>query len=375
MVNLRHKFHMNPELAFNEIETSKTVANELEKLDIQVKTNIAQTGVMGLMNGKYPGRTVLLRADMDALPISEDVPIEFKSKIDGIMHACGHDGHTAALLGTAMILNDLKDKLHGNIKFVFQPAEEGEGGAKLMIDEGILENPKVDAAFACHLWGDVLEGHIEIKQGAIMASSDDFKFKVLGKGGHGSTPHLCIDPINIAIQVITNIQMFISRRVNPIKPVVVSFCSIHGGRGINSIPDEVEVMGTIRTFDNKTRDFSINAIKSILKSVTESEGAGYEFNYISFAPPVINDYFMTDMVIKSATEILGEDKILNKLEPNMGAEDFAFFSNSIPSALFLVGIMKEKEIIAHSSNFNWDDKNLKTSAKCLAQVAVNFLES
>lgn len=312
---------------------------------------------------------------MDALPIKEEINLEYKSKVDGVMHACGHDGHTAALLGTAMILNELKDKLKGNVKLIFQPAEEGDGGAKIMIEEGVLENPKVDAAFACHLWGEVKEGCIKLKNGPIMASSDDFKFKILGKGGHGATPHLCIDPINIAIQVISNIQIFVNRKINPLEPVVLSFCSIHGGEGINSIPDEVEVTGTIRTFDNDTRDFIIKAFEDILRTVTESQGAKYIFQCESFAPPVINDYHMTELVKMSACQILGKDKVLEAKEPDMGAEDFAFFSNSVPSALFFVGIMKEKKIIHHNGNFAWNDENLLTACQCLSQIVVNFLNS
>lgn len=372
---LRHQFHMYPELAFEEYETSKTVVHELKNLGLETQEKIAGTGVTGLLRGKYPGKTVLLRADMDALPIQEEVEVDYKSRIPGVMHACGHDGHTAALLGTAMILSKLKDYLHGNVKFLFQPAEEGAGGAKPMIEEGVLENPTVDAAFACHVSGDIPEGHILVKKGPHMASCDDFTIKIIGKGGHGASPHLCIDPINIAMKVMSNIQTFFDRKINPINPYVISFCSINGGKGFNIIPDEVVIKGTLRTLDNKLRMWILEKIEEITASVTKSHDANYSFSYLSFAPPLINDEKMTSLVIDASSKVLGGDKILEGNKPDMGSEDFAFFSNHVPSSMFLVGIKKDKEIIAHNSKFQWDDINLLTAVKCLSQVAIDYLNN
>lgn len=374
MKKLRRYFHMYPELGFNEFNTSKIIEEELRNLNIIDINKLAQTGVTALIKGKYPGKTILLRADMDALPINEEVDIEYKSKKLGVMHACGHDGHVAALLGAAMVLNELKDKLHGNIKLVFQPAEEGDGGAKLMIDEGVLNNPKVDVAVGCHLWGSISEGHVMLKKGPVMASCDDFTFKVIGKGGHGATPELCIDPIDIGIHVMSNIRDFINRRVSSFDPVVLSFGAVNGGSSFNCIPDEITVKGTLRTFNKDTRDFIVSSMENILKAITESQGASYNIKFDTFAPTVINDEKMTELAIESISAVVGENKIINAKNPFTGSEDFAFFTNEVPSVFFFVGLMKDKEIIHHNSHFQWDDINLLTACRCLCQIVVDFLD-
>lgn len=377
MVRLRHEFHMHPELGFQETRTSKIIAEELEKLGIEVKTNVAKTGVVGLIKGKYPGKTVLLRADMDALEVNEEADIPFKSKIPGLMHACGHDGHSSGLLGAAMILNEMKDKIHGNIKLMFQPAEETEGGAKPMIEEGILENPKVDAAFGCHLWGSIKEGEIHVKHGAMMAAPDTFKFRVIGKGGHAAMPHLSIDPVMIAVQAINNMQSIISRRINPLSPAVISYCTIHGGDTHNVIPNEVEVVGTIRTFDKNIRAWIPKAMEGVLKGVTECQGANYSYEYIERYPALINDDNMTDLASKSLSKIVGEKNVCELKEPNMGGEDFAYLAQNVPSAFFFVGIAKDENdpISHHHPKFAWDDKNVAIVAQSLSQVAIDFLNN
>lgn len=373
MKELRHYLHMHPELGFNEFNTSKIIEQKLRNLNIVDIDKLARTGVTALIKGKYPGKTILLRADMDALPINEEVDIEYKSKESGVMHACGHDGHVAALLGVAMVLNELKDKLHGNIKLVFQPAEEGEGGAKLMIEEGVLNNPKVDAAVACHLWGSIPEGHVLLKKGPAMASCDDFIFKVIGKGGHGATPELCIDPIDIGVHVMSNIRSFINRRVSSFEPVVLSFGAVNGGSSFNCIPDEITVKGTLRTFNKDTRDFIVSSMENILKGITESQGASYNIKFDTFAPTVINDEKMTEIAIESISAVVGKNKIINAKDPFTGSEDFAFFTSEVPSVFFFVGLMKDKKIIHHNSHFQWDDINLLTSCRCLCQIVVDFL--
>ncbi len=377
MVALRHEFHMHPETGFQEVKTSKTIAKVLKELGMKVKTNVAKTGVVGLIEGKYPGKTVLLRADMDALIIQEEANVPYKSKIPNRMHACGHDGHSAGLLGAAMILNELKDELHGNIKFVFQPAEEEQGGAKPMIEEGVLEDPKVDAAFGCHLWGSIPEGDVHIKHGAMMAAPDIFRFKVIGKGGHAAIPHLSIDPVIIAVQAINNMQSIISRRINPLEPAVISYCSIHGGDNHNVIPNEVEVVGTIRTFDGDLRKWIPNAMESILKGVTESQGASYVYKYEEKFPALINDHEMTNLVSSSLSKILGEDHVFELPEPTMGGEDFAFFTQKVPSSFFFIGIAKDEEHLVshHHPKFQWEDKNLLIIARGLSQIALDYLKS
>ena len=246
---------MYPEVGYDEFNTSKLVISELKKLNLEIKTNVAKTGVITLLKGKYPGKTILVRADMDALRVDEETDLEFKSKIPGVMHACGHDGHTASLLGAAMILSELKDKLHGNIKFMFQPDEEIESGAKPMIDEGILENPHVDAAFGGHLWGGVKEGMVGVKHGPMMASPDIFNIKIIGKGGHGGVPQSSIDPTPILSQVISTLQTVVSRKNNPFTPLVLSCCHVKAGNTDchNAIPTEALLGGTVRAFDEETR--------------------------------------------------------------------------------------------------------------------------
>ena len=375
MVTLRHHFHMYPEIGFKEFKTSQKIKEELKKMNVDSIENLAETGVVALIKGKYPGKTLLIRGDMDALLIDEETDLEYKSKIPGVMHACGHDGHIAALLGTAMVLNEIKDELHGNIKLVFQPAEEGEGGAKRMIEEGVLENPKVDGAIACHLWGQVPEGHIELKEGALMASCDDFKIIIKGKGGHGSTPHLCINPIDISMQVINNIKSFISSKIDPFKPIVLSFGAINGGESCNIIPSKVEIKGTLRTFDDSIKEYIKNSIKEILDYTTKFYGGSYEIEFLSFAPTVINDKSMISLAKKTLENMYGKDKILQCKKPYTGSEDFAFFTNKVSSIMLLVGIKKDLEILHHNSEFKWDDKNLFTACETLTSIAINFLNS
>ncbi len=366
---------MNPELGFEEVETSRTIADQLEKVGIEVKRNVAKTGVVGLIKGKYPGKTVLLRADMDALLIEEEADIPYKSQVPGKMHACGHDGHTAGLLGAAMILNELRDELHGNVKLIFQPAEENQGGALPMIEEGVLDNPKVDAAFACHLWGSIKEGTVHVKHGYAMAAPDIFRLKVIGKGGHAAMPHLTVDPIMISMQVMNSMQMIISRKVNPLQPAVLSFTSIHGGTTHNVIPNEVEIMGTIRSFDKELREWIPQTMENVLKGITESQGASYQFELIKRYPPLFNNHEMTDLVSNSVAKIIGEENVLEAPEANMGGEDFAYFAERVPSSFYFVGIAPnaEEAVSHHHPKFAWDDKNLLIVSQTLAQIAFDSL--
>ena len=375
VVDLRHQFHKFPETGFEEYNTSKTIAEELKKLGIEVQTNIANTGVIGLIRGKNPGKTVLLRADMDALNINEETDLPYKSQIPGKMHACGHDGHTAGLIGCAMVLNELKDYIKGNIKLMFQPAEETVGGANPMILEGILENPKVDAAFGCHLWGGVAEGKIDLRHGPTMASPDTFIFKIIGKGGHGALPHLSVDPIVIASQVINNMQTIISRRVDPLKAAVISFCSIHGGENHNVIPNEVIVSGTIRTFDKDLRAWIPKTMEKMIKGIVESNDGDYTFEYIERFPILINDKDMTDLALKSISKVIGSENVRETPDPIMGGEDFSYIAEKVPSSFYFVGISKDidKQVIHHHPKFQWDDKNLITIMNTMSQIAVDFL--
>lgn len=376
MINLRETIHMYPEDGFSEFTTSKIIIEELDKLGIKVQKNVAKTGVVGLIEGKYPGKTVLLRADMDALKIQEQADVEYKSKIDGMMHACGHDGHVAGLLGAAMILNELKDNLHGNVKLVFQPAEEREGGALPMIEEGVLENPKVDAAFAAHLWGYLNEGEVHLKEGPMMASPDIFNIKVIGKGGHGAVPQEAIDPIVITCQIVNSLQTIVSRKINPLDPVVITCGRIQGGDCHNVIPNEVELEGTIRTFNEETRNWVPKVMEDLIRGITTSQGAAYEFKYEPKYPALINDKDMTSFAKESLKKVVGEENVFDLKEPNMGGEDFAYFAQKVPSAFIFVGIANNKSepVIHHNPYFKWDSKNVGILAQSLSQIAIDYLK-
>ena len=376
MINLRETIHMYPEDGFSEFTTSKIIIEELEKLGIKVQKNVAKTGVVGLIEGKYPGKTVLLRADMDALKIQEQADVEYKSKIDGMMHACGHDGHVAGLLGAAMILNELKDNLHGNVKLVFQPAEAIDGGALPMIEEGVLENPKVDAAFAAHLWGYLNEGEVHLKEGPMMASPDIFNIKVIGKGGHGAVPQEAIDPIVITCQIVNSLQTIVSRKINPLDPVVITCGRIQGGDCHNVIPNEVELEGTIRTFNEETRNWVPKVMEDLIRGITTSQGAAYEFKYEPKYPALINDKDMTSFAKESLKKVVGEENVFDLKEPNMGGEDFAYFAQKVPSAFIFVGIANNKSepVIHHNPYFKWDSKNVGILAQSLSQIAIDYLK-
>lgn len=376
IVKLRHQIHENPELGFEEYKTKDLITSTLNGLGIEVK-HIAKTGIVGLIRGNSPGKTVLLRADMDALAINEEADVPYKSKISNRMHACGHDGHTAGLLGAAMILNEMKDMFSGNVKLVFQPAEESEGGALPMINEGVLENPKVDAAFSCHLWGSIKEGNVHIKRGSLMASPDTFNFTIKGKGGHGGMPHLTIDPIVIGSQIIVMLQSIVSRRIDPLDSAVISIGSVHSGDAHNVIPETFMATGTVRSFNEEISKKISTDIENLIKGITSSYGAEYEFNYDSKFPPLINDSDMTELVGNAFEKIVGTDNVSLEAIPSMGGEDFAFFCKEVPSALAFVGIAKNENhpVLHHHPLFQWDDKNLLILSQGMAQIAIDYLDN
>lgn len=377
VVDIRHEIHMHPEIGFEEVNTARLVTETLDKYNIPYTSGIAKTGVLGILEGKNPGKTVLLRADMDALAMQEESGVSYSSKIPNRMHACGHDGHTAGLLGAAMILSKLRDEFDGIIKFMFQPAEETAGGALPMIEEGILENPKVDAAFACHLMGDQKEGKVRVSHGPMMASPDTFEIKIMGKGGHGAIPHISIDPITISAYVITTLQSVVSRRIDPIEPVVISIGSISGGEAHNVIPDSVRIYGTVRTLNEKIRKQVPLEMERVIKGVVSTHGGDYSFDYERKFPPLINDPRMTDIAENAFIKIVGEDNVSEIDNPTMGGEDFSYIANHVPSSFVYVGITKDENnpVIQHNKAFKWDDKNLKILAEGHAQMAIDFLNS
>ncbi len=373
--SIRHQIHEHPEIGYEEVETSKLIKKELDQLGIPY-VSMCGTGVVGLIQGKYPGKTVLLRADMDALEVEEEADVPFKSKIKGKMHACGHDGHVAGLLGAAMILNELKDDMHGQVKLMFQPSEEKDGGAKPMIEAGILENPKVDVAFGIHLWGPVKEGVVKTVAGPMMAAPDEFKVTIKGRGTHAAMPHLGVDPIVVASQVITQLQTIVSRFNNPLLPAVLSVCTIHGGEAFNVIPTDVTFGGTVRTFDETLRTAIEHQIKQVVEGVCLANNATYEYEFNRQYPPLINDPQTVAFVQSSLASIMDKSRIQTLEEPSMGGEDFAYLANAVPSTFMFVGIAKDGQPapVHHHPAFGFDDNILKDSSSLLAWLAIDYLD-
>lgn len=377
IVNLRHYLHQNPELGFEEFKTSAKICEILDKYGIQYQKNIAKTGIIAQISGNKKSinpKCVLLRADMDALPIQELCEVPYKSLTPNIMHACGHDGHCASLVGAILMLNELKDKFSGVIKFVFQPAEELSGGALPMIELGVLENPKVDACFSGHLWGYFLENEMHVKQGAIFAAPDEFIITCKGKGGHGSRADLCINPILVASYAVTALQSLVSSRLSPFDNVTLSFGSISGGCVFNVIPDEVTIKGTVRTLDEKVRENIPHLMEQILQGVGLTHGATCELKYIKRFPVLVNDEKMTKIAKKAFSKIC---KVYELNQPILGGEDFAYFAKKVPSCFVLVGISKslQQQAMHHSPHFQWEDENMKNLSLGLSNCAIEFLNS
>lgn len=368
---LRHSLHEEPELAFEEYETAKKIMAFLDSIAVPYQSSIAQTGIIATIKGKYPGKTILLRADMDALALDQDPTHILKSKVAGKMHACGHDGHTAGLCLAAAILNDLKDEFSGEVRLMFQPAEESIGGALPMIEAGVCEG--VDMAFGAHLWGSLAENHIQVKVGAMMAAPDAFSIKVIGKGGHGAMPHLCVDPIVIASSIVMNAQSIISRNLNPLDQAVLTFGQIHGGTAFNVIPNEVELTGTIRTLSESVRRQVPLALKTLAQGIAEAYGGSIDFTYDAKYPVLVNDEKAVEVSVEAFKKIVGEKQVQYLNEPNMGGEDFAYIAQRVPSSFVFVGIKKDENVLHHHPSFSWDDKNMVVLGCGLAQCAIDAL--
>lgn len=375
LIDIRRYIHAHPEIGHHEENTASLVAQKLKSLGLEVETNIGITGVVGILNGKLPGKTILLRADMDCLPMDELNEVEYKSKYPGLMHACGHDAHITWLLGAAMILSQLKNEIKGNIKFVFQPAEESPNGANSMIQDGVLENPHVDIAIGAHVWPEVETGKIAVKYGPAMASPDFFKITIYGKGGHGSLPHNCIDPILLGTQVYNSFLSIPVKLVSAIDPVVITVTKFVGGTTDNVIPDKVEMEGTVRTLSLEAREQLPNIMERSIKNIVEAQGGKYTFKYRSNTPPVINDEGMTGLVEASAIKVVGEKNVIRLSKPNMGGDDFSCFQQYVPGVYFFVGTYNEEKGITnsiHHPKFNVDEDILNKAAAVFAQIAIDY---
>lgn len=379
LIDVRRDFHRYPELGMAEFRTRDKIVQYLEEMGIPYKKGVANTGVVGLIEGDKSGKTVALRADMDALPITEQNEVDYKSTIPGKMHACGHDAHTTILLGAAKVIQAHQGKLPGNVKLIFQPAEETVGGAKPMIEAGVLHNPPVDGMFGLHMAPEIPVGQIGVKYGQMNAASDTILITIKGEGGHGAYPHTGTDAIVIAAHVITALQTIVSRNVDPREAAVLSIGTIQGGTQGNIVADEVQLVGTVRTFNPEVRKRVLQRIEEVLNYTTRSLGGGYTFDigddgYIA----LINDNTMVDVVKKSGEALLGRDNVQQMAMPSMGVEDFAYFAAAVPSAFFRLGCRNEAKGIvhgAHSGRFNIDEDSLPIGVAIQVQNVISFLRA
>ncbi|HTN13021.1 MAG TPA: M20 family metallopeptidase [Acetobacteraceae bacterium] len=372
LIEVRRDLHAHPELAFQEVRTSGVVARELTRLGIEHKTGIAKTGVVGMIRGGRPGPVLIIRADMDALPIHEQTGVPFASVNDGKMHACGHDIHTTTLLGVAEVLRDLAPQLAGTVKLVFQPAEEAIGGMKVMIEEGLLEGPKVDMALGFHNHPGAAAGTFEFTRGPGLAAADTFAITVNGVSGHAAQPHNSVDPIVAAAHLITQLQTVVSREVNPLHPAVVTIGAIHGGEANNIIPDSVTFKGTVRTLHDAARDAAEAAIRRLCEGALIGLRVRCDVEYNRGVPPLVNDDRVIDPTIAAVRRQFGD--VVQEKPPSMGAEDFALMSQMVPSFQLGIGSGAPGGTAGlHNSKYNPDERCIALGVQALSRAALEIL--
>ena len=373
-IEIRHHLHAHPELSYKEFETSKYIQQKLATIGIPFEIK-ATTGVIGLVKGKNPDKKVIaLRADIDALPIKEENSINYKSQNEGVMHACGHDVHTTCLLGAAQILHDLKNEWEGTVKLIFQPGEEkNPGGASLLIKEGVLENPKPSSIFGLHVHPSLAIGKLSFRSGKVMASADELYFTIRGKGGHAASPHLCIDPILIASNLILSLQQIVSRNNNPHNPSVLSITAIEGGSTTNVIPNEVKLKGTFRAMNEEWRFRAHELIRTLSTDLVRSMGGEIDLDIDVGYPSVYNNEALTESSKRKAEEYMGKANV-EETESRMGAEDFGYYTQHIPGCFYRLGVMnKEKGIVSgvHTPTFNIDEGAIEIGMGVMAWLGVS----
>ncbi len=388
IIEIRHHLHQNPELSNREFETAKLVADYLRRLGFErVDTGIAHTGVVAILEGGRPGPVIAVRADMDALPVTEDTPYPFKSTVRttfqgqevGVSHACGHDIHVAVQLGVASVLSSMREEIPGTIKFIFQPAEEGappgeDGGADMMVREGVLENPRPRAIFGLHTLWDMPVGMAGYTPGPALAAADRFTVTIRGKGSHGASPHLGADPIVMAAHAVTMLQTIRSRNMPPLAPGVVTVGLIRGGTRFNIIPDEVSFEGTVRSYGSDIQDLVEQRMNEILSGITRAGGGSYVLTYDRGTPATINDVTLSEWAGPRMAEVLGSDKV-QVLEPATVAEDFSYFANVIPGFYYRLGTLKPGTVSGnhHTSNFMADDEAVPIGIRVMANLLLDYL--
>ncbi len=378
--DLRRDLHRNPELGMEETRTASIVAEYLRRLDIEVSEGVGGTGVVGLLRGGTDGPTVALRADMDALPMDEDTGVDYASSVPGKMHSCGHDAHTAILLGTARMLSELTDagsNLKGNVKFLFQPAEEGPGGAQPMLDDGAFDAPAVDAVFGLHVDVNLPTGTVGSRRGVMTAAADEARIEIVGKGGHGAHPHTAVDSVVVASYVVTALQTLVSREVSPADSAVFSVGRIAGGYRNNIIAPKVNMEATVRTLSREVRDVLPGRIEGIVRGVCEAMRADYGLEYDYGYPPLENSDEMVDLFFRSAGALLGSGSVVEIDDPSMGAEDFAYFAEAAPACFYRLGVRNEEKGLGvypnHNPRFDIDEDALVVGAKTMTVLALSYL--
>lgn len=364
---LRQAIHREPELGFDTEKTAGKVLDALDGLPLEIQTGLARNGVVATLEGGGEGPTVGLRADMDALPITEETGLPFASEVEGKMHACGHDAHTSMLVGAAHALSGMRDRLNGTVKFLFQPAEEGGGGGKVMVDEGAADG--LDSIFALHLWPGLPFGTVATKAGPIMAAADAFEMEVRGTGGHGAMPHLSADAVVVAAYVVTALQTVVSREVDPVEPAVLTVGEIGAGTAFNIIPEKARLGGTVRTLDEEVRKRMPERIEAVARGVARGMRADAHLDYTFSYPVTRNDAGAADHVLGVAGDLFGEGSVLELVNPSMGAEDFAYFLQKLPGAFVWLGVGEEVSGL-HTPQFAFDEKVLPRGAALLTALAL-----
>lgn len=379
LVEIRRHLHRYPETAFEEEKTGEYISTLLEEQGLEVKKNVAGTGVVALLKGCEEGKTIALRADMDALPLQDVKDADYSSRHPGVCHACGHDAHMAVVIGAAMLLLKYRDRMKGQVKFIFQPAEEKPpGGASFMIEAGVLDHPSVDAILGIHTNPYFPVGSVALKKGPVMAAADLIKIKIIGSGGHGAAPHQTVDPIVTAAQVIQGLQLIASRRVDPLESVVVTIGKIQGGEKFNIIPREVELEGTVRTLTSDLHNQVKGMIEMILEGTTSACGAQYELEYTRNYPVLVNDIKITDLVEDASREILGKANTLILEKPLMGSEDFANYLEHVPGSYLFLGVRPEEGRIIypwHHPGYDINEEALPVGAAVLSWAALMLLQN
>ncbi|MBD2337339.1 amidohydrolase [Calothrix sp. FACHB-156] len=378
LVEWRRWLHQKPELGFQEKLTSEFISQKLQEWGIEHQTGIAQTGIVAIIKGNKlsSGKVLAIRADMDALPIQELNQVPYCSQHDGVMHACGHDGHTAIALGTAYYLQQHRDDFSGTVKIIFQPAEEGPGGAKPMVEAGVLKNPDVDAIIGLHLWNNLPLGTVGVRAGALMAAVELFQCTILGKGGHGAIPHQTVDSIVVAAQIVNALQTIVARNVNPIDSAVVTVGALHAGTTHNVIADTANMKGTVRYFNPAFQGYFHQRIEQIIAGVCQSHGASYDLEYISLYPPVINDAGIAELVRSVAAEVIETPVGIVPECQTMGGEDMSFFLQEVPGCYFFLGSANPDKDLAyphHHPRFDFDETALPMGVEIFIRCVEKFL--